>query len=430
MATPKVLLKRSSVAGKVPTTSDLDHGELAINFQDGKIYYKDASNNIKAFVDSARVEAIAAAVEVVALAQLDSGEVTNLIDSSYVQVRVPESYLSTIIDSAYVAARQTAQNFAYGALTGAPTIPTLGTDFVDSAQVVTIIDSSYIQARQADIFRDSAFVTGIVDTAYIQARDRIRDSNFVSDIVDSNYVRNRQIQYNTSNFTDSAFVTSQIAAINIGTDSAAVSSIITADVTKSFVDALGVNADTLDGQEGVHYLQYSNLTGRPVVLDSAMVYRFTIDSARVLPLIASTISDSTSSVTVQINNTVTAQVDSAYVLARVALAPFLDSTDAINLIDSSYVQARQTAVGITVQEEGSALSTAGTTLNFVGSNVTATGSGATKTITITGGGTIDSSQVVSIVDSSYVQARQIVSQQFDFGTITTPSRFTLDMGSI
>ena len=42
--------------------------------------------------------------------------------------------------------------------------------------------------------------------------------------------------------------------------------------------------------------------------------------------------------------------------------------------------------GITVQEEGSALSTAATTLNFVGSNVTATGAGATKTITIGAGG--------------------------------------------
>ena len=40
---------------------------------------------------------------------------------------------------------------------------------------------------------------------------------------------------------------------------------------------------------------------------------------------------------------------------------------------------------ITVQEEGSSLSTAATTLNFVGSGVTATGSGATKTITIPGG---------------------------------------------
>ena len=44
----------------------------------------------------------------------------------------------------------------------------------------------------------------------------------------------------------------------------------------------------------------------------------------------------------------------------------------------------ETAGGITVQEEGSSLSTGATTLNFVGS-VTATGTGTTKTITITGG---------------------------------------------
>ena len=41
--------------------------------------------------------------------------------------------------------------------------------------------------------------------------------------------------------------------------------------------------------------------------------------------------------------------------------------------------------GITIQEEGSALSTQATTLNFVGSNVTASGSGATKTITVVAG---------------------------------------------
>jgi len=41
---------------------------------------------------------------------------------------------------------------------------------------------------------------------------------------------------------------------------------------------------------------------------------------------------------------------------------------------------------ITVQDEGTNLTTAATTLNFVGPGVTATGTGATKTITITGGG--------------------------------------------
>ena len=41
--------------------------------------------------------------------------------------------------------------------------------------------------------------------------------------------------------------------------------------------------------------------------------------------------------------------------------------------------------GITIQEEGSALSTQATTLNFIGANLTAAGSGSTKTITVTAG---------------------------------------------
>ena len=42
--------------------------------------------------------------------------------------------------------------------------------------------------------------------------------------------------------------------------------------------------------------------------------------------------------------------------------------------------------GITIQDEGSTLSTQATTLNFVGAGVVASGTGATKTITISGGG--------------------------------------------
>ena len=41
----KVLLKKSSVAAKVPLTSDLDYGELALNAADGKLYYKDSATN-------------------------------------------------------------------------------------------------------------------------------------------------------------------------------------------------------------------------------------------------------------------------------------------------------------------------------------------------------------------------------------------------
>jgi hypothetical protein len=83
-------------------------------------------------------------------------------------------------------------------------------------------------------------------------------------------------------------------------------------------------------------------------------------------------------------------VDSAYVQARTsagtdsaATQAMIDSSISFQ-VDSAYVQARQTGATITIQEEGSSLSQGATTLNFVGDNVTATGSGATKTITITG----------------------------------------------
>lgn len=49
--------------------------------------------------------------------------------------------------------------------------------------------------------------------------------------------------------------------------------------------------------------------------------------------------------------------------------------------------------GVTVQDEGSPLATTGTTLNFVGAGVTASGTGATKTITIAGGGGISHSYI-------------------------------------
>ena len=60
-----------------------------------------------------------------------------------------------------------------------------------------------------------------------------------------------------------------------------------------------------------------------------------------------------------------------------------------NLTVSGTVNGGSITGGVTVQDEGSALSTSATTLNFVGSGVAASGTGATKTITInTGSGGI------------------------------------------
>lgn len=45
----QVKIKNSSVGGKVPLSTDLVYGELAINYADEKIYFKNSSNTIKSF---------------------------------------------------------------------------------------------------------------------------------------------------------------------------------------------------------------------------------------------------------------------------------------------------------------------------------------------------------------------------------------------
>ena len=60
------------------------------------------------------------------------------------------------------------------------------------------------------------------------------------------------------------------------------------------------------------------------------------------------------------------------------------------------------SAGVTVQDEGSALSTTATTLNFVGSGVVASGSGATKTITVnTGSGDTTDIRTNTLVVGEY-----------------------------
>ena len=284
--TPKVLLKRSSVAGRIPDSSDLQYGELAINFADGKLYYKDDSNNIRAFIDSALVQNLVNQIETVAQAQLDSGEttilVTNLIDSDYINNRLNSTTVNNLI------------NFG---------------DILDSDFITNIIDSAYIQAR--DRFRDSSFVsdivtstvnasylsgtidssfvTNIIDSAYIQARDRFRDSDFVRSIVDSSYITiiNQTTagsiaeSSDVTNIIDSDYITNIINSTGgLGVDSATVSAIIVNDVDKTLVDGLNVNADTLDGFQGAYYLNYNNFTNKPIYLDSTTVIDV-IDSAYV-----------------------------------------------------------------------------------------------------------------------------------------------------
>jgi len=51
MAVPKVQIRRSSVTGKIPTISQLDLGELAINTFDGTVFLKKNINGTESVVE-------------------------------------------------------------------------------------------------------------------------------------------------------------------------------------------------------------------------------------------------------------------------------------------------------------------------------------------------------------------------------------------
>jgi len=361
MATPKVLLKRSAISGRVPQVGDLDYGEIAINYNDGKIYYKNSSNEIKAFVDSARVESIANAVEIIARSQLDSSEILVLVDSNYVNARIdPDLFLDSaeainLIDSAYVQARVTEayiNSLTIDANTLGGLNPNYYNNFNNLYNVPTILDSSeVITLINANNF-DSGELTAFIDSAYIQARQ----SN------DADTLEGQDGAY----YRDWTNVTNKPLIL----DNVDVSNVITADVDKAFVDALNVDADTLDGYHAQYFLDK---------IDSNVASQ--LDSSEVVAIIDSTYID------------------------NLVKDLYLDSAEAINLIDSDYVQARQ---------------------DYAYGSLTGAPTNVSSFTNDAGYTTYDSDNTIGLVDSAYVRQRVKTDQDLLSTSDVTFSTVTAD----
>lgn len=110
----RLKLKKSSVVGRIPSAGDLEYGEIAINYADGKLYYKNSSNAVAAFNDSASTHTL----------------ITAFVDSDYVQAR------QTLVDSASV-------------------VNIVINNSVDSSEVINLIDSDYVEARQSGVIGDA-----------------------------------------------------------------------------------------------------------------------------------------------------------------------------------------------------------------------------------------------------------------------------------
>ncbi|MDB4349943.1 hypothetical protein OAA57_00005 [bacterium] len=116
----------------------------------------------------------------------------------------------------------------------------------------------------------------------------------------------------------------------------------------------GLDADTLDGQEGSYYLDYNNFTNKPVTVDSLGVQSIVItqvDSAYVqsrqdyayssLTGVPTNVSQFTNDANYLDSITVQGVIDATYIQANQITYDLLDSAEVIAIVDSAYVQARQ-----------------------------------------------------------------------------------------
>jgi hypothetical protein len=149
--TTSIKLKKSSVAGKSPLAGDLEYGELAINYQDGKLYYKDASNAIEAFLDSAQTTSLVRRV----LLDSENAVFNDLIAGDVVFSGLQVSgitYPSVDGSADQVITTDGAGNLSFSTLDlgtdSATVISLIQANSVDSAEVINLIDSDYVQARQ------------------------------------------------------------------------------------------------------------------------------------------------------------------------------------------------------------------------------------------------------------------------------------------
>ena len=142
-----IRLKKSSVAGRIPSTSNLEYGEIALNYQDGKLYYKDASNNVKAFLDSSNISTL----------------ISNTIDSDFVADRSAITFPVLNEDASVshnqkvtfiavtkngVVELQPQTTFVDSAGTESSVNINFASGGLDSAQAINLIDSDYIKTVQ------------------------------------------------------------------------------------------------------------------------------------------------------------------------------------------------------------------------------------------------------------------------------------------
>jgi aspartate carbamoyltransferase regulatory subunit len=396
--TTSIKLKKSSISGRVPNPGDLDYGELAINYADGILYFKNSTNVVGSI----------------------SGN----------SIGVDSAATIAIIDSAYVQSRQI--NNPSG---------------VDSSATINLIDSAYIQARQIDTNtqRDSAFIRGVFsaggDITYNSSTGQFSldvESVYTADNFDSDYIlakdsANTAVERNKHDATTKNFAvtvaskTADHVYNGTGSGSAYVidgvqSPIIQLQIGRTYRFTLSSSSMSnhpfrfyYDAGRNTQYNTNVTTTSTyaeieitestPTVLHyqcsahGYMGHAFVIGTRNLTGFNTDNLSEGSSNVYYS-NTRVETLVDSSYVQSRQINNPSgVDSSATVDLIDSAYVQARQI-------NNPSGVDSAAT--------VDLIDSAYVQARQINNPSGVDSSATIALVDSSYVQSRQIKYTNDDF----------------
>ena len=361
-----IKLKKSSVAGKIPTDSDLAHGELAINFQDGKLFYKDASNNVKAFIDSAAVGSLITAGQ-----GLDSDGVKSVHFGDNESLKFGN-------DSDFTITHTPNRTVLHDAGTGEIMVRTNQFRIRNPGNTETL--AKFVQDGASELYHNNSKkietkTTGATVTGHLNADSAALTGklniNMGSSVLPA--IKLLGNGPNTIRFFD-------------GQDGADTTNAVDIAYRTAFNDlrieraASGVKIAEFGGDDG-HAALYFNNTKRLETLDSGVNITGNL----------------------RINN---------------APADFgLDSTNVINLIDSDYVLNRS-GLSIPVLSEDSSLAfnqrlsfQTQTTSGVVElqPKITVLDSAGTETlvdINFAGGGGTDSATVIALIDSAHVRARE------------------------
>jgi hypothetical protein len=381
-----IKLKKSSISGRIPSTGDLDYGELAINYADGILYFKNSGNTVQSINASP--------------SGVDSTATINLIDSAYIEARVgstttisegtnlyyTEARVQSLVDSDYVKERQL-KSHAIGGKYRFDTSTTAGDpgsgDIRFSIDWTTGTQGSSYYAYVSETDKDGIGIAPLLDQLTVSTSTNkalviiykadaptTNAKFYVTGQTDNGSYRTLDITYVDRDAWGAISNGDEIfMSLSIIGDKGAVGSSVDSAATIALIDSAYVQARQVDLQRDSAFV--TNIVDSSYIQNHQIKYTNNdfADSAFVTTQINNLI-DAAPGALDTLNELAAAIGDDANFSTTItnSIAAKLDSTGAIALIDSAYVQARQI------------------------NNPTG----------------VDSAATIALIDSAYVQARQII----------------------